>query len=177
MDLGNSYLYPLNNETQTPNVTSPPTIYAHIITGRTHPNYWLNDDGMHPDFGIHDAFRTLEDISTPIKFYGSLLLPYYCQRQWEPPIDFCQSARIPNWFAYAPIYLGAEGKEWAKMRTAPGMPTYLKVGRGRKTQAIGSKVYDTLVNDVRGHATDAANYTFSTYHTSLPNFLKYPKAP
>jgi len=176
MDFGTSYLYSSDGKSCDPAIPAP-TIYAHVITGRTHPNFWLQDNGMYPDFGIHDAFRTLEDISYPINFYGSLLLPYYCQRQWEPPIDFCHKDRSPSWFAYASFYLGAEGKEWAKMRTAPGMPTYLKVGRGRKTQAIGSKVYDTLVNDVWNNTTNAASYTFSTYHASLPNFLKYPKDP
>ena len=195
MDFGNSYLYSSDGKTCDPDIYSNteqgPTIYAHVITGRTHPNYWLTNDTfvfngnskkVFPDFGIHDAFRTLEDINKPINFYGSLLLPYYCQRQWEPPIDFCHKDRSPSWVAYASFYLGAQGGDWLNMRTAPGMPTYLKVGRGRKTQAIGSKVYDTLVNDVRAGKVDsapkdAASYSFSNYHDNLPNFLKYPEAP
>lgn len=176
MDFGTSYLYSSDGKSCDPNIT-PPTIYAHVITGRTHPNYWLKDNGLFPDFGIHDAFRTLEDFSKPLKFYGSLLLPYYCQHQWEPPIDFGHSNRTPHWFAYVPFYLGEKGKEWKKMRTTPGMPTYLKVNRGRKTQTIGSIFYDKLVNDIIGTETEAKNYTFSNYHSDLPNFLKYPKDP
>ncbi len=186
MNFGTSYLYSSDGTSCDPYI-SPTTIYAHVITGRTHPHYWLKNNTtnntLFSDFGIHDAFRTLEDISSPIKFYGSLLLPYYCQRQWEPPIDFAHASRSPSWFAYAPFYLGTKDGEWTKMRTAPGMPTYLKVGRGRKTQAIGSMVHDSLVNNILGHKKDNATnddlgaYTFSDYHTNLPNFLKYPKDP
>lgn len=176
MDFGTSYLYSSDGKKCDPYVT-PPTIYAHVITGRTHPNYWLNDSGLFPDFGIHDAFRTLEDFSKPLKFYGSLLLPYYCQHQWEPPIDFGHSSRTPHWFAYVPFYLGGKGEEWKKMRTTPSMPTYLKVNRGRKTQTIGSIFYNKLVNDIIGIKTEAKNYTFSNYHSALPNFLKYPENP
>lgn len=181
MDFGTSYLYSSDGKSCDPDIT-PPTIYAHVITGRTHPNYWLNDDKIVPDFGVHDAFRTLEDFSKPLKFYGSLLLPYYCQRQWEPPIDFGHSSRNPHWFAYVPFYLGGKGEEWRKMRTAPGMPTYLKINRGRKTQAIGSMVYGALLNNVREGKVNSAQknatgYTFFDYHNSLPNFLKYPQDP
>jgi hypothetical protein len=84
-------------------------------------------------------------------------------------------------YGYAPICFGYEENgiiyNGLNMRTAPGMPTYLKVGRGRKTQAIGSIVYNTLLNDIRGNTTSAADYSFSDYHASLPNFLKYPEDP
>lgn len=176
MDFGNSYLYSSDGKSKDPNI-SPITIYAHVITGRTHPNYWIKDTNTFPDFGIHDAFRTLEDFSAAIKFYGSLLLPYYCQQQWEPPIDFCHSVRLSQWYAYLNLNLGSDGIEWKKMRSVSCMPTYLKINRGRKTQPIGTIVYNALLDDVRGHKTDAKNYTFSDYHSALPDFLKYPKDP
>ena len=176
MDWQNSYLI---NPDGNKEGRVPPTIYAHIITGRTHPNYWLtaNKNVLNPDLGIHDAIRTLENFGTPIKIYGSILLPFYCQQQWEPPINFCHYTRTPK--SYAPInwYLG-DGSQWKTMRTAPGMPFYHRINRGRKTQAIGETTYDILAGTTLYNKDwDSTSYTFSTYHSALPNYLKYEVAP
>ena len=176
LDYCNSYL--INPDGDKTGRISP-TIYAHIITGRTHPNYWLtaNKNVLNPDLGIHDAIRTLEDFDTPIKIYGSILLPFYCQQQWEPPINFCHYTRTPK--SYAPInwYLG-DGSQWETMRTAPGMPFYHRINRGRKTQAIGETTYNILAGStLYTKDWDSTNYTFSNYHSALPNYLKYETAP
>lgn len=177
MDYYNSYL--INPDDVKTRI--PPTIYAHIMTGRTHPNYWLtaNKSEINPDLGIHDAIRTLEDFRTPIKVYGSILLPFYCQQQWEPPINFCHYGKIRTPKSYAPAnwYLG-DGSQWKTMRTAPGMPFYHRINRGRKTQAIGETTYDILAGStLYTKDWDSTSYTFSTYHSALPNYLKYEVAP
>lgn len=179
MDWQNSYLIKTDPNTTQKKGRTPPTIYAHIVTGRTHPNYWLTDnkDVLNPDLGIHDAIRTLEDFDTPIKIYGSIILPFYCQQQWEPPINFCHYGRTP--ISYAPInwYLG-DGSQWKTMRTAPGMPFYHRINRGRKTQAIGETTYNVLAGStLYTKDWDSTSYTFSTYHSALPNYLKYEVEP
>lgn len=178
MDWQNSYLIGGDKNNTGKTGRMPPTIYAHIITGRTHPNFWLTDDKkvLNPDLGIHDAIRTLEDFDRPIKIYGSILLPFYCQQQWEPPINFCCYARTP--VSYAPInwYLGS-GSQWKTMRTAPGMPFYHRINRGRKTQAIGETTYGVLVGATLYGKDWDSNDSFANYHKALPNYLKYKVAP
>lgn len=154
--------------------TSPtrPFIYANIITGRTHPNYWpVNNTGIYPDFGIHDMFRTLEPFSTPIAFRGSIMLPYYSMEQWEPPIDF-NPKRTPA--GYGPADIAFSGNN---MKSTESIPTYLKINRGRKTMMLGKTTYDALVEKfLESNSYDPATYTFKTYHnTDLPNYLKLDK--
>ena len=175
MDFGNSYLYQNKNwqyglQRVDSNANDQQTIYAHIMTGRTHPHYWLtNETNIYPDLGIHDAFRTLEDHRTPIKLCGSLILPYYSQWQWEPPINFCHYTRTPVSYAPANIYL--DGTEWSKMRPTANMPFYHKINRGRKTQSIGESAYSVL-NTIYSKDTTATSYTFDSYKNDLPNYLQ-----
>jgi len=167
-DYKDSYLFSNNGKT-TISGRNPPEIYANIITGRAHPKYWLNDIGLNPDNGFHDAIRTLEDMSSPLKLHGSLMLPYYCQQQWEPPINFCHKSRSPT--GYGPVNLFLENDT---IKPTPGMPFYNKVNRGRKTQVIGHIAYSILQNIARDIKV---SNSFSTYHNYLPNYLKYEEAP
>lgn len=114
-----------------------PTIYADIITGRTHPYYWIQDPDIedsekdqtqapNPDNGIHDAFRSLCDFNTRIEFYGSLMLPYFCQEQWEPPINFCKVTTVnPKNYAYPPLNMHL----WQRSSIPAGMPFYPRLMR------------------------------------------------
>lgn len=168
---------------------TPPTICANIITGRTHPNYWpVNNTAIYPDFGVHDAFRTLEPFASPIKFHGTLMLPYYSMEQWEPPIDFnpkgyprTQVISGKPYEGYGPADLAnisdtlANGTNHFYAKSTECMPTYLKINRGRKTMMLGKTTYDALVALYNKDST-ATSYTFKTYHnTDLPNYLKMDK--
>ena len=160
-----------------------PTIYADIMTGRTHPYFWIKTPDItegkqtynpQSDFGIHDTFRTLEDLTERIKFHGSILLPYHCQEQWEPPIDFCKTTRNPVGFAYPNIDIFSR----ADVGIPACMPFYYKINRGRKTHCLGKTAYETLAGTTLYNKDWAtASNTFSDYHTALPNYLKYETAP
>lgn len=167
-----SYLFSPDSKSRISGRTAT-EIHANIMTGRTHPNYWLTKDkNLNPDNGFHDAIRSLEDFSTPVKIYGSLLLPYYCQQQWEPPINFCHKKRPPSTYAPANLYLTHTPND-----PTPGMPFYYKINRGRKTQTIGNINYNALkeIHDFKD--CDVTTYTLSTYHNQLPNYLKYETTP
>jgi hypothetical protein len=174
-----------------------PAIYADIITGRTHPNYWIQSpdtdqkiyeqqtQAPNPDNGIHDAFRSLCDFSSRIEFYGSLMLPYFCQEQWEPPINFCKTTTIdPKNYAYPPLNMHL----WKSSSIPAGMPFYHRINRGRKTHSIGDVAYGVLSGEtlykknwvVQGAGTEeieANALSLPDYHEALPNYLKYETTP
>ena len=162
-----------------------PTIYADIITGRTHPHFWIQGpdekDGTtpNPDLGIHDAFRTLCEFQTPIQLHGSLMLPYFCQEQWEPPINFCPTTpknRKPSIYGYPPLTMHPREDAGIPM----GMPFYYRINRGRKTHYLGNKAYDLLSGDElygKDWSAGTNNTTFSIYHEALPNYLQYEVKP
>ena len=163
LDYKNSRLFSINGN-ETISGRTPPEIYANIITGRTHPKYWLDDAGLNPDNGFHDAIRTLEDMSNPLKLHGSLMLPYYCQQQWEPPINFCHKKRSPSGYAPVNLYLYKNER-----KPSVAMPFYHKINRGRKTQAIGNTTYSvlqTIAKDI------SVSDSLSTYQGRLPNYLR-----
>ena len=167
-------------------------IYADIITGRTHPYFWIQQQDTismnpkpesqtqdpNPDMGIHDAFRALCNFSTRIDFYGSLMLPYFCQEQWEPPIDFCKKetsgGRDPWFYAYPNVNMHPR----QDVGIPAAMPFYYRINRGRKTHCIGESAYDALTGNTlykKDWALEAN--TFSDYHDALPNYLKYEVDP
>ena len=152
---------------------TPPTIKAHVMTGRTHPNYWLTSDKskISPDGGHREAIRTLEPMNDVIPLYGSLLLPYYCKEQWEPPINF-QKWETAGFY---PCCLELHSLD---TKIPAGMTFYHKVNRGRKTQAIGPTTYSILEGSTLW-SKDWSNISnvFSSYHNALPNYLKYETAP
>ena len=161
------------------------TIYADIITGRTHPHFYMQsadttaigqDKTPNSDFGIHDALRTLVDCRTPINLYGSLMLPYYCQEQWEPPINFCKKnskgERNPTDLSYPQFYMHTR----ANAGIPAAMPFYYRISRGRKTHCIGEAAYNAISGTTL-YNKDWFSGTFSDYHAALPNYLKYEVAP
>ena len=160
-------------------------IHADIITGRTHPHFWIQSADTttgtnqtvapNPDMGIHDAFRSLCDYTNRTYVYGSLMLPYYCQEQWEPPIDFCKTDTInPINYAYLPIKMFPR----ADVGIPAAMPFYYRINRGRKTQCIGERAYVALKgNTLYNKDWSLEANTFSDYHTALPNYLKYEEDP
>ena len=173
-----------------------PTIYADIITGRTHPYFYIKNTDIstdtengqtqtpNPDFGIHDAFRSLCDLKNPINLYGSLMLPYFSQEQWEPPIDFCKTAsaggRDPQIYAYPPLQIYARNN--AGIPAA--MPFYYRINRGRKTHCIGDSAYSALNGTtlytydlIETHGWYSDTKGFTDYHDALPNYLKYEVDP
>ncbi|MDR0647428.1 MAG: hypothetical protein LBF43_03270 [Puniceicoccales bacterium] len=160
-DVSNTYL--------RATTSSSSHIYAHIMTGTTHPDFWLKDNGnvLNPDLGIHGAFRSLEDINNMVNFQGSLMLPYYCKMQWEPPINFCDYGRTPH--SYAPIDINFMDSR--SMRPTACMPFYHRINRGRKTQTIGDATYNVLKN-IYNADTTSTSYTMTTYTNALPNYLK-----
>lgn len=193
-----SYLWSNNSNTVHPHIDGT-TIYADIITGRTHPHFWIknadttafdditvtNSEGgtskakqnlkPNPDMGIHDAFRALCDFNTRIEFHGSLMLPYFCQEQWEPPIDFCKAGRI-NPINYA--YPNLDMHPRANTKIPAGMPFYYRINRGRKTHCIGNDAYTALAGEtLYGKDWTSEKATFSSYHEALPNYLKYENTP
>ncbi|MDR2769016.1 MAG: hypothetical protein LBB19_00435 [Puniceicoccales bacterium] len=168
-DAYNSYLRtPLGNSNHT--VTgSAPSVYAHIMTGTTHPDLWLKDNKneLQPDLGIYGAFRALEDINLAVNFRGSLMLPYYCKMQWEPPINFCDYGRTPLSYASPDINF----VDFRSMRPTACMPFYHRINRGRKTQTIGDATYNVLKN-IYNKDTTSTSYIMTNYTTDLPNYLK-----
>ena len=157
-------------------------IYADIITGRTHPHFWINGQDTtaleptpldqtqdpNPDLGIHDAFRTLCDFNERIELHGSLMLPYFCQEQWEPPINFCEGlARNPSIYSYPNLVM--HPREDVGIPAA--MPFYYRIHHGRKTHCIGQNMYEALRGKI--YVEDWSDKNFKTYHDALPNFLKY----
>ena len=187
----NSHLWYGKKQTQTSEIgygehrrIEGTTIYADIITGRTHPHFWIKNADTtnfstqnqrpNPDMGIHDAFRSLSDLNSSIKLHGSLMLPYYCQEQWEPPIDFCKTItnRNPNIYAYPNIDFSPR----TNAGIPAGMPFYYRINRGRKTHYIGKKAYEVLSGE-NLYNKDWASCSFSNYHVALPNYLKYEVAP
>ena len=183
MDPINSYLgYNGSSYVNHPQ-PSAPTIYADIITGRTHPHFWIQSADTttgsnqtkkpNPDMGFHDAFRSLCHFGTAISLYGSLMLPYFCQEQWEPPIDFCRTTndygRDPWVYAYPRLYMF----ERKKVGIPAGMPFYYRINRGRKTHCLGDTAYNTLIGDTLYNKDwHDTNNTFANYQTALPNYLK-----
>lgn len=179
--------------------TKGPTIYADIITGRTHPHYWIQypdttektdkeqTQAPNPDNGIHDAFRSLCDFNTKIEFYGSLILPYFCQEQWEPPINFCKITTVdPKNYAYPPLNMHL----WTRSSIPAGMPFYHRINRGRKTHSIGDVAYGVLSGEtlykkdwvlqgekVTIEEIEANALSLPDYHEALPNYLKYETTP
>ena len=160
------------------------TIYADIITGRTHPHFYIQSTDItnginqtknpNPDFGIHDAFRSLCDFNERIDFHGSLMLPYFCQEQWEPPIDFCKTTGVdPINYAYPNLIMNKR----ADVGIPAAMPFYYRINRGRKTHTIGKEMQDSICGQVYNKDWSKQNFNFSTYHTALPNFLQYETAP
>ena len=165
------------------NTTDPgsngPTIYADIITGRTHPHFWIQSpdvkNGIIPnsDLGIHDAFRTLCPLNSPIQLHGSLMLPYFCREQWEPPINFCKMTnRRPNICGYPSLTMHKREDAGISM----GMPFYYRINRGRKTHYLGKGAYDLLSGN-KLYGKDWSPNRFSDYHKTLPNYLQYEVAP
>ncbi|MGX8716436.1 MAG: hypothetical protein ACSW8C_00415 [bacterium] len=193
MDPINSHLWYGKNQTQTSEIgygehrrIEGTTIYADIITGRTHPHFWIKNADTtnfstqnqrpNPDMGIHDAFRSLSDLNSSIKLHGSLMLPYYCQEQWEPPIDFCKTItnRNPNTYAYPNIDFSPR----TNAGIPAGMPFYYRINRGRKTHYIGKKAYEVLSGEnLYNKDWFSTSFSFSDYHAALPNYLKYEVAP
>ena len=189
----NSHLWYGKNQTQTSEIgygehrrIEGTTIYADIITGRTHPHFWIKNADItnfstqnqppNPDLGIHDAFRSLSDLNSSIKLHGSLMLPYYCQEQWEPPIDFCKTItnRNPNIYAYPNIDFSPR----ANVGIPNAMPFYYRINRGRKTHYIGKKAYEVLSGEnLYNKDWFSTSFSFSDYHAALPNYLKYEVAP
>ncbi|MDR2396655.1 MAG: hypothetical protein LBD69_02290 [Puniceicoccales bacterium] len=170
-DAFNSYLRnPLGNAKDY----SPSTrhsIYAHVMTGTTHPDFWLKDNKnvLNPDLGIQGVFRSLEYIAggaTPI-LQGSLMLPYYCKMQWEPPINFASKVSPQG---YCPLGF-MPSNNFSSMRPTKCMPFYHRINRGRKTQTIGDATYNVLKNIYNAETTDTS-YTMTTYTNALPNYLK-----
>ena len=163
------------------------TIYADIITGRTHPHFWIQTADTttgtnqtqvpNPDMGFHDGFRSLTGMYKALKLYGSLMLPYFCQEQWEPPINFARHwGRDPLNYSYP--YLDMHPRVNAGIPVA--MPVYYRINRGRKTHCLGDAAYTTLMGDTlynKDWTTSGANFTFSKYHDTLPNYLRYEVAP
>ncbi|MDR0755749.1 MAG: hypothetical protein LBE99_02470 [Puniceicoccales bacterium] len=167
----NSYLRSPSGDETSPQVR-PPDICAHVMTGTTHPDFWLKDNKseLNPDLGIQGAFRSLEYISeneTPV-LQGSLMLPYYCKMQWEPPINFGASARSPK--GYIPLSI-KPSSNFNSMRPTACMPFYHRINRGRKTQTIGDTTYKVFKN-IYDADTTHTSYTITTYTNTLPNYLK-----
>ncbi|MDR0393027.1 MAG: hypothetical protein LBH52_02235 [Puniceicoccales bacterium] len=170
-DAFNSYLRnPLGNAKDY----SPSTrhsIYAHVMTGTTHPDFWLKDNKnvLNPDLGIQGVFRSLEYIAggaTPI-LQGSLMLPYYCKMQWEPPINFASNVSPQG---YCPLGF-MPSSNFSSMRPTACMPFYHRINRGRKTQTIGDTTYNVL-KDIYNADTTSTSYIMTTYTNALPNYLK-----
>ncbi|MDR1254634.1 MAG: hypothetical protein LBJ78_01225 [Puniceicoccales bacterium] len=168
-DSYNSYLRTSSGDSNHTVAGSAPSIYAHIMTGTTHPDFWLKDNKneLQPDFGIHGAFRALQDIGPAVNFQGSLMLPYYCKIQWEPPISFCDYGRNP--YSYAPPDINFA--DFRSMRPTACMPFYHRINRGRKTQTIGDATYNVLKN-IYNADTTSTGYSMTTYTNALPNYLK-----
>ena len=169
-------------------------IYADIMTGRTHPHFWIQTQDTtsmnpkptnqtkdpNPDMGIHDAFRTICNFWTRCEFHGSLMLPYFCQEQWEPPIDFCkrEAGKGRDPWLYAPINIDMRPR--ADVGIPAAMPFYYRINRGRKTHCIGKSTYNALIGDTlygKNWHNTGSGYNFSDYHSALPNYLKYEVAP
>lgn len=190
MDPVNSYLWYDASTSQYMNHPKfdGPTIYADIITGRTHPHFYIKSADItginspikqtkfpNPDLGIHDAFRALCDFKTPIQLYGSLMLPYFCQEQWEPPINFCKTVtnnRDPGIHSYPPLNMYPR----ANKGIPAAMPFYYRINRGRKTQSIGKSMYNALAGETL-YQEDWFSKSFSDYHDALPNLLRYETKP
>lgn len=169
------------------------TIYADIITGRTHPHFYIQtadvtgigtpnsyntikqNEKPNPDLGIHDAFRSLCDFSDRVNFHGSLMLPYFCQEQWEPPINFCKTTteyRDPSIHSHPNLNMSPR----VNAGIPAAMPFYYRINRGRKTHCIGDAAYNALSGDTL-YNKDWFSGSFSDYHAALPNYLKYEVAP
>lgn len=200
MDPIKSHLwYDGSSYTDHPKLTDSISIYADIITGRTHPHFWIQDpdtvaidpkpinqtQAPNPDLGIHDAFRTLCDLDKPINLYGSLMLPYFCQEQWEPPINFCkvrnEHPTNPSILFnpldpinYAPPDINLNKRTFG---IPAAMPFYYRINRGRKTHCIGSIIYEGLISELYNKNWAEEANTFSDYHSALPNYLKYEVDP
>ena len=163
-----------------PNNIYGPTIYADIITGRTHPHFWIMDADTKskqdqskdpvPDMGFYDGLRWLCGMYQPAHLYGSLMLPYFCQEQWEPPINFARfGGSDPG--IYSHIYLTMHPRE--NVGIPAGMPFYYRINRGRKTHCLGDTAYNTLIgNTLYNKDWHDTNNTFANYQTALPNYLK-----
>ena len=181
MDFYQTYLwYDSTNETykNQPRIRGT-TIYADIITGRTHPKFWIQTpdtnqtQAPNPDMGFHDAFRSLTRMPYVI-LYGSLMLPYFCQEQWEPPINFAQhDVRAPHNYSY-PTLAMCPRKD---VGIPAAMPFYYRINRGRKMHYIGKTMYESLKSEVYEKDWASASKTFNEYWNALPNYLKYETAP
>ena len=130
--------------------------------------------------GFHDAIRSLSDLGDRIYIYGSIMLPYFCQEQWEPPIDFCKTSCVnPINYAYPMMWFPGRGN----VGIPAGMPFYYRINRGRKTHCIGDAAYNAIIGDEgkvlykKNWNSKGAGFTFSDYHNALPNYLKYEVAP
>ena len=186
MDPFNSYLWYNGYGYEAHIKFLPPYIYADIITGRTHPHFWIQgaditdsenqqQNSPNPDMGIHDALRSPYHISKPIRIYGSLMLPYFCQEQWEPQIGFCQGTdtdRDPQ------VYCPPDFQIWPRESAGipAGMPFYYRINRGRKTHYIGDTAYNALAGTTL-YNKDWRLGIFTDYHDALPNYLKYEVDP
>lgn len=162
-----SYLRSANcNAIASSSPVTAPKIYAHLMTGTAHPDFWftesVNRNEFLPNLGISGAFRTLEYMTSPIEFCGSLMLPYQSKWQWEPPVDF--SWKYPG----GDVFKFVSG--WKNMRPTACVPFYHRISQGRKTLSLGNTTYNAL-KAIYNNA-DATSYTFSTYESALPSYIQ-----